>query len=170
MKKSKKKENKVEKIKDLLSLNDPPQTEKDAILKNKKTLLTSLIELGATHAVIDYNGSGDSGQVDLVRVFCGAKEINVEKTKKIDFYKSETSYNPAASKGKDPWVVKIQKVEVYLSEALELIAEELLSYNDIDWYNNDGGYGAVKIDLKKEAITLEHNQRVMSTEYEEYKI
>jgi hypothetical protein len=39
--------------------------------------------------------------------------------------------------------------------------------NGYDWYNNEGGYGYLVVNLKENKYTLHFNQRIESTEYHE---
>jgi hypothetical protein len=169
MKKKYGKSDKVNKIKDLLSLNEPPASKKEALEKNKNAVLSSLLSLGATHAIVLYNGSGDSGQVEEIRVYSGKNELTLKSSDKVRFYEGSTSFDPSVDK-KDPWKTSFKKIELSLEAALSQIAEDLLDYNGIDWYNNDGGYGEVEINLKKNKLKLKHNQRIMSENYEEHEV
>ena len=61
---------------------------------------------------------------------------------------------------------KPEKIETQtkpLDLALKSMAEEFLNYNNIDWYNNDGGFGYVEFSVDEELLKLRHNERVMST-------
>lgn len=168
MSKGIKNQDKVKKIKDLLVIEDIPKTSKEAIEKNKDSVLRSLLSIGATRAVVTYNGSGDSGQVEEIRLFSGKKELVLKSDDRVKLYRGTTLFNPADKF--DPWKTSFERIELSLDEALQQIAEDLLDYNGIDWYNDDGGYGEVEIDIKKQKLKLKHNQRVMSENYEEHEV
>lgn len=166
MKKSKQpkvKKSNVEEIEKILKIERQPKNREEAIVINKSIVINKLIELGATVAEIDYNGSGDSGQVEEIRVLKNKKEVSL-KDQHVSYYERQDQFNGSG------WNSSFTKKTVSLEEALEKIAEDLLDYNGIDWYNNDGGYGIVRVDLKDQKLKLEHNQRIMSEQYEEHEL
>ena len=115
----------------------------------KRYLATVLMGLGATHASVPYDGQGDSGAFDEVIVYDGVGgTINIRDVKVRTPHEDDHT----------------------LKDALTSMANDCLDSNNIDWYNNDGGFGEYLIDLRTVpfTFTLKHNHRITSVEYESY--
>jgi hypothetical protein len=115
----------------------------------KRYLATVLMGLGATKAHVEYDGSGDSGAIQGIgAVDAMGANINIDGVE-VRTYGGGTSP---------------------LADALEGLADDCLNSNNIDWYNNDGGFGEYEIDLTVSpfTFTLKHNVRITDTNYEEY--
>ncbi len=102
-----------------------------------KKALIDLWDHGVAKVVIEYDGSGDSGEIHSVDY------LNTED--------EETEY-------------KNSSVEDALTD---------LCYNNLldqvgDWYNNDGGYGIIRITVPSGEYTIESHIRSTSTEDSEY--
>ncbi len=88
--------------------------------------------------IISYEGSGDSGCVEDCRYFNDDDEFNLNDLSiSNDFH-----------------------------ESIKDLASESLLDKIEDWWNNDGGYGDLVIDLKDNSYTIENNIRY--TDYETY--
>jgi hypothetical protein len=92
---------------------------------------------GYRYIIITYNGSGDSGAIE---------EIYLSKT--IDDIRDTT---PLISSDREP-------IE---SWAYNAILDKIS-----DWYNNDGGYGTIVIDVNDCTYTVENNIRYMEIHME----
>lgn len=87
------------------------------------TLFTALKDAGVKVVEINYDGGGDSGQVD-----------------NIDFHGDNIDQSDLNDRFEGP----LQDLGYHILER----------HYDYDWYNNDGGYGAIRIDLKDEPVIL----------------
>jgi hypothetical protein len=124
-----------------------------------QALINKLIAIGATEVVIDFDGSGDSGAITDVSVLDGeGKTIEQDRLRKDD-----VSYPVKSTRlEKGQWIESVSEKQMDLSEALECFCYEQLDASQIDWYNNDGGYGSLTITIEGEtepSIRLEINQR-----------
>jgi hypothetical protein len=54
-----------------------------------------------------------------------------------------------------------------LSDVMYNLMTSSYKTNGYDWYNNEGGYGYLVVNLKENKYTLHFNQRIESTEYHE---
>ena len=88
------------------------------------TLFAALKDAGVTNVEIRYDGGGDSGQVEDVD-FHG---VNLDDTTNLN-----------------------DKFEGDLQDLATHILEQ---HYDYDWYNNDGGYGTITIELVDEPVIL----------------
>lgn len=87
---------------------------------------------------ISFSGSGDSGDLD-----------------DVNFYKHDGSYI-----GHQEW----DNSPVYREAQLELLDDDMADYIDYaidgaDWYNNDGGFGTISLDLDTMTASCEYSQR-----------
>lgn len=122
-----------------------------------KTMFKQLRAAGATSVVIYFDGSGDSGSIEYVDIFNSeGKQIKLDLQVTYPTEKS-TWIN-------EQWVNEIVQKEMSIYEALEAYCYDELEKTQIDWYNNDGGCGEMRINLQDTvSIELEVNQRY--TEY-----
>ena len=114
---------------------------------NKATIFAALKEAGITRMTAEFDGEGDSGQLEEF-VFEGPN------------YKQK-----ALSAGTVPYQhydrYKEQEVTLPLDfhESAERLCYELLSLKYGGWENNDGAFGTFTFDVTTEKVDLEFNQR-----------
>jgi hypothetical protein len=97
--------------------------------------LIRLADLGVTGIKVQYEGSGDSGAIENV----------VFTTEKLD-EDEESAYdqiNEISVWGKD--ALKLADLDSGLACDIEDFVEEALLQDIEDWFNNEGGSGAVSI-------------------------
>jgi hypothetical protein len=51
-----------------------------------------------------------------------------------------------------------------LRDRIEEFAEQLLQSTGVDWYNNEGGFGEINIDVQNKTYNFEVNQRIEAYE------
>lgn len=122
-----------------------------------KTMFDQLRKAGATEVVISFDGSGDSGSIEYVSIHnADRQQIQVDQT--VIYPKEKSTWVDGQ------WVDEIEHKEIPILEALEAYCYDELEKTNIDWYNNDGGFGDMRIDLSDTvSVELEVNQRY--TEY-----
>lgn len=122
-----------------------------------KTMFDQLRAAGATEVVISFDGSGDSGSIYAANIYnADNKQIQVDQT--VIYPKEKSTWIDGQ------WVNEIEHKEIPILEALEAYCYDELEKTNIDWYNNDGGFGDMRIDLSDTvSVELEVNQRY--TEY-----
>lgn len=116
-----------------------PSDEKQEL---RDRLLNYLDALGIKRLVVQYSGSGDSGQTD---------DINTEPAKR-DLLLDEL----------------FEDTEKSLKEILDEFTWQAIEEHEGGFYNNEGGYGEVVFDTKNRTVTMEHNNYVQETVYSEY--
>lgn len=140
-------------------LNIAPTNEKDMDMFNA----TAVREVLALHKIdkvdVGYDGSGDSGSIESVEFSKNGKVITllgvtVEVWEKVSNYSSENN----------TYATNFISSEMQISEAFERLAENVLDRRGIDWYNNDGGFGNITFSVNENTVSLDHSQRVSSTE------
>lgn len=120
--------------------------------KHLENILNQLREEGARSICIYFDGSGDEGAIQGVNIY---KEdyIRFEPTFEVSYATSSIHWEDGKR------VDKVQVKTLPVSEALENFCYEVLEKTNIDWYNNDGGYGEMQITLDPVEIKLEVNER-----------
>lgn len=110
---------------------------------NLKAAIPFLRQLGVTMVTMDYNGSGDQGDIEDIEIsgFENAPKTCEELDKALEGFPAETKAH-----------------ERFCIEKLKDRAFELLPGG---FEINEGSYGQVIIDCEKNKVRLAHNERVM---------
>ena len=104
--------------------------------------LIKIKDMGFTHIRATYSGGGDSGQIDNIEVLKG------ENTEDEDFIEEED-------------ISEFKEIDCEIIE--EWINNFML--NDIeDWWNNEGGYGEVLINLSDLSYKIDSNIYITNIE------
>jgi hypothetical protein len=103
-------------------------------------LLPVLNEFGVQMVYVGFDGSGDDGAIDSAY-----------------YIPSETSTIANQTLGDlgDASILATKTVQAVLDD----LTYEYLEHTDIDWYNNDGGYGELQIDVRAGTVSMEVNVR-----------
>ena len=116
----------------------------DVRARNKAIVFAALAEAGIHRVTIEYDGSGDSGQIEDVAAWNAANErIPFPSDRKITL----VSENPV-----DPLP------EQNFEAAVEHLCWDYLEIY-YGWENNDGAFGTFVFDVAARTVTLEHNER-----------
>jgi hypothetical protein len=110
-------------------------------------VLIQLADQGVTGIKVHYDGGGDSGAIESIRITTDP-DVDFDD---LQSWEGGTDLNDYNS-------------ELY--SLLEDYCQEML-LNDIeDWWNNDGGFGYVNIDVEEGTYEIQNSIRV--TDYEEF--
>jgi hypothetical protein len=122
-----------------------------------KTIFEQLRAAGASSITISFDGSGDSGSIESVDIYnADNQRMQIDLT--VIYPKEKSSWVD------DKWITETEEKEIPIADALEAYCYDELEKTEIDWYNNDGGFGQMTINLDdKVEIELEVNTRY--TEY-----
>ena len=104
--------------------------------------MVHLVDLGVKHIIIEYSGSGDSGAIDGIAFSKIARQSSTD---------SDEDYCPKEMVNRDVYDI-IDKRAYNLLDDIE------------DWYNNDGGYGKIIIQVPSGEYTIENNINIMDVE------
>jgi len=108
-----------------------------------KELLQLLSGLKIKRITVQYSGSGDSGQTD---------DIDVEPSSRKNLLDE-----------------KFDDKET-IHEALDRICWGAIEDEQGGFYNNEGGFGELVVDVDEKTIQLNHTNYIQETEYNEYPI
>jgi hypothetical protein len=113
---------------------------------NKAIVFAALAEAGIHRVTVDYDGSGDSGQIENVEAWNdGNERIPFPSDTRIQLG-SENPDHPSS--------------ETNLEATVETLAWDYLELSiGWGWENNDGAFGTFVFDVSARTITLEHNER-----------
>lgn len=136
--------------------------------EQRDLLLTLLKVLGGRRVLVEFDGSGDSGSIeDAFLQDENGNSIDLTNAT-FDWYEKSSGFD----KEQKQWVITSKPVpNMPVGEILRAVCEDALEDAGHDWYNNEGGYGSLTIDLTTTppVIKLNVSIRVVSTEdYEHY--
>lgn len=121
--------------------------------RNKAALFDALDAAGIQTVVVQFDGSGDSGQIESIEAYAAdhaATELPVE-TIEIQ----EVIFD-------GPTVATEQRTA---REAIEIMSYAFLEAVHDGWENDDGAYGEFTFDANERSITLEYNERYTASNY-----
>ena len=120
---------------------------------NKAVLFDALARAGITKVVVNFDGYGDSGQIERIDVHAGEAEAKLPEDQ-IEF--AEPVYgNPE----------KVERSTHTISDAIETLAYAFLEETHDGWEDNDGAYGDFTFDVGNRTITLDYNGRYTESFY-----
>jgi hypothetical protein len=117
----------------------------DVRARNKAIVFAALAEAGIHKVTVEYDGGGDSGQIDDVAARnAGDERIPFPSDVNIQLV-SENPDHPLP--------------EQSFEASVETLAWDYLEQRHDGWENNDGAFGVFVFDVPGRLITLEHNER-----------
>ena len=117
---------------------------------NKGAVFDALANASITEVHVDFDGEGDSGQINGVAAFTGNQPAALPKT---------TVTIQSVSWGSTEAVA----TQATLEEAVETLCYGYLEETHGGWENNDGAHGEFRFDVAKRAIELEFHGRYTDT-------
>lgn len=125
-------------------------TKQNNMTENEMTsLLLKLADLGVTGIKIFYSGGGDSGDIDDI-VYTTHKSINFNNINDLDSYGHDVLY--------------LRNLDNKLEEKIKDFANEEILSNLEDWWNNEGGYGSMLIEIPSGKYQINNNIYTTHTE------
>ena len=134
--------------------------------KEQKDLFMTLLKVLGGHKVeVAFDGSGDSGSIDYVTLLDQEnKEIDLTNAT-FDWYEKSSGFEA----GK--WLVQYKPYPAMpVKDILQNICENALEDSGHDWYNNDGGYGTLNIDLTTTPPAISLSVSIRYTHTNDYEI
>jgi hypothetical protein len=117
---------------------------------NKAVVFDALAAVVLTRITVEFDGEGDSGQINEVTAYAGESPAKVPLTSLI---LHEATQNPDNS----------TSTKTSLPSAIEDLCYGYLSQCHGGWQNNDGAYGTFEFDVSKRSIHLDFNERFTDT-------
>lgn len=125
-------------------------------MENLRAVLPALREHGVGRVTVRFDGSGDSGSIDGIDLDpqIDARTVTVEIQRVAREFVQDT------------WRYTRNLERVNLHDAIEEITDDYLDATGVDWYNNDGGFGELVINVSEGTVTLEVNVRYTESQTE----
>jgi hypothetical protein len=124
------------------------------VAQARTSLFDCLENAGLILITVDFDGSGDSGQIEGIFAFDEYGEVAVPQHSLPCI-----SLNAGARAD----TTELQPV----SDVVEALAYDLLEEEHGGWENNDGAYGEFRFDVTDRTISLAYHERIMTSEYSE---
>lgn len=126
----------------------------EELVQLKADLFDFLAAQGIVLVTVDFDGYGDSGQIEDMFAFDGHGEVALP------------DYNlPMAGSASSPNGDPDERRPV--KDIIETLAYDLLEGEHGGWENNEGAYGEFRFDVPKRTITLGYHERMTATEHSE---
>lgn len=125
----------------------------EARAPNAKAIFEALAAAGITSVVIEFDGQGDSGQIENRTAMAGALEAKLPSVS-VDY--TDVGYDGNAT-----------TTAIDLDNAIDNVVYAILEETHGGWENNDGAYGEVTFNVAERTFHLDYNERFTdSTLYE----
>ncbi|QMW24672.1 hypothetical protein H3309_12920 [Sandaracinobacteroides saxicola] len=117
------------------------------------TIFDALITAGIVSLVVNFDGYGDSGQIESITAMGPDGEMALPEI-------SIAYASPARADADDP----VDRQPMPLAKAVETLCYDLLRQTHAGWENNDGAFGDFTFDVAARTIGLDHNDRYTAIE------
>lgn len=118
---------------------------------NKTALFDALAAAGIAVVVVVFDGYGDSGQIEDIKASNGDLDIALPP---------DMVEIAVADWGAD----EPRRIAASVRDAIERLAYAFLGETHAGWENNDGAYGEFIFSVADRTISLDYNERVMTSE------
>ncbi|MFC3052375.1 DUF6878 family protein [Kordiimonas pumila] len=126
--------------------------------ENLRRILPVLRANGVSEVSVHFDGYGDSGSIDSIVYDQGSFVLAGGVT--VPCIKCERSFEHGA------WTQVIRENQIPLNEAIDDLTYDYLEHTNIDWYNNEGGFGELLIKVDEGTVSLEIEVRYSRSECE----
>ena len=131
----------------------------DFTKQHVQNLFAQLKLLNVNSFEIEFDGSGDSGQIEGVTFCDSSHEV-------MDIPEDTISWVYTAY-GQEP-----KDTKVTIHKAVEDLGYQMLEESGHDWYNNEGGYGRISVHMEgsngKPYVGMNMNIRIVNEDHYEY--
>lgn len=138
----------------------------ELVKANKDIVFDLLSGVGVESFVVNFEGSGDSGQVDEPDEFKPSKS-----EKKAEKLVNEVVSGARISNGirwSSAGQEHIWKDNPTLREVIDSVCYDTLEMLHGGWEINEGSYGTFTFDVKKRKVDFDFNERIVQTESHNY--
>lgn len=123
----------------------------DRLTANKEALFDALEAAGITSVAVNFDGYGDSGQIESIDALAGAEAVSLP----------DTLVKMTGPAWREP---EARTQSLSLRAAIEELAYDFLGETHSGWENSDGAYGDFTFDVEQRSISLDYNERYSATE------
>lgn len=122
---------------------------------NKLAVFDALAKASITSVRIDFDGCGDSGQIESISA-CAGSDV-------VEFPPDEITVIIV-----DEGDLSTTERRLSLNDAIETLAYDFLEQTHGGWENNEGAWGEFCFDVSDRTITLDFNERIETSEYTQH--
>lgn len=143
----------------------------------KRRLLDELKRQNIASFTVEFSGYGDSGSISGISIRkqgeseddawnrrYGGGDSDVDLSIRILWRTSKSVWNQAGER----WDKISSDVELTVEQAIEGVVYEALEQAGLDWYNNDGGQGSMRIDIEGDAMNMNLQVGINYTSTQDY--
>lgn len=124
--------------------------------ENKAVLFDALAQIGITTILVEFDGYGDSGQIEDISAHAGPDiAVNLPECN-VEIARVECGS------------LEIVRQTLSAKEAIEQLAYDFLEETHGGWEDNQGAYGDFLFDVAERSITLNYNERIETSEYTQH--
>lgn len=138
-----------------LQIASPPELAPDdgdrLYMENLRRILPLLRQHDIHRVAVYFEGSGDSGSIQDIAYSpepAGIRQVACEHLHTSSSFESGV------------WCRAVELQQATLGEVIEAITYDYLEETGVDWYNNDGGYGDLIIDVQAGTVSMDVSVRV----------
>jgi hypothetical protein len=117
---------------------------------NKAAVFEALAAAGLTSVTVEFDGEGDSGQINGMAAHAGESPAELPST--------SLKLQRAPQNGGD-----LRTAEATLRDAIETLCYDYLTQCHDGWENNDGAYGTFEFDVPNRTVHLDIDERFTDT-------
>jgi hypothetical protein len=117
---------------------------------NKIVVFDALAAAGLTRVAVEFDGEGDSGQINEITAYAGETPA--------EFPSTSLTLHQATHGGSD-----LRTAEATLRDAIETLCYDYLTQCHDGWENNDGAYGTFEFDVPNRTVHLDIDERFTDT-------
>lgn len=129
----------------------PPVARESAYMDTLRRLLPILRGRGVEQITVEFSGYGDSGSIEDIR-YDGPDDF-VPANVSVRHMTTDRYFEDGR------WVRTSELTQSAVNDAIESLTYEYLDETGVDWYNNDGGYGELQINVQRGTVILDVNVR-----------
>jgi hypothetical protein len=120
---------------------------------NKGAIFDALAEARIHTLTVEFDGYGDSGQIESIEAFDSASQP-VELPDKRQLQLMSPKYEG----------LRLDPQDAGLHQAIEMLIYEYLEAAFMGWEDGEGSYGTFVFSVPERAVTLEHHQRFVDVD------
>jgi hypothetical protein len=124
----------------------------EVLLANKTALFDALAAAGITTVLVNFDGCGDSGQIEMIEARTGEDDCALPA---VEIETASPRWGSAT----------IDRQTQPVRDAIEALVYDVLNQIYGGWENNDGAYGEFTFDVGERTITLDYNERHMESDH-----
>lgn len=134
---------------------------------SRDVLMSELARLGVKKAIVEYSGSGDSGQIDSIDLF---DDDSAEPNKLLEMVTNIKIKSRHGTWESGEWKVTEKEEFATVQNALDEFCNQAIDERHGGFENNDGGQGEFVFDVDSNTIKYEHSDNIIVRETSEHNL